>query len=123
MNDLNNTVRLTGRLGQDPELKKVGANKDYPYLRLSLANRDDHKTKDGEWVENTQWFNLVAWGKTAERMASKVRKGMEIHVSGKLKASVYGEGSDKKYSTDVEIMEFMISAPSEKVVEKTTSKK
>ncbi|MBU2020023.1 MAG: single-stranded DNA-binding protein [Bacteroidetes bacterium] len=123
MIDVNNTVGLTGRLGQNPELKKAGAKKDFSYLRLSLANNDSYKNKEGEWVDNTQWINLIVWGKTAEKMASRVSKGSEIHVSGKLKTSVYGEGTEKKYSTDVEVTDFFVIAPVEKSVEVELAKK
>ena len=117
MNTFKNTVSLQGRLGQEPELKTSGKKGEYTYLRLSLAINENYKNNTGQWVENTQWHNLIVWGKTAEKMASRVSKGSEIIILGKLRNSVYGEGAEKKYSTDVEVIEFHTLSSFEKAKE------
>ena len=116
MNPVLNTVGLTGRLGQSPELKTTGKNGEFSYVRLSLAVNENFKNASGEWAEKTQWHNIVVWGKTAEKFANTTEKGMEVTVFGKLRNSVYGEGADKKYSTDVEIIHFIPNLVKEKEV-------
>jgi single-strand DNA-binding protein len=70
-----NSVSIAGRTGSDPEVKyfESGTNK----TSVSLAVR---RTSD-----QTDWFDLEAWGKTAEVMGNYVRKGGLIGISGQLK--------------------------------------
>lgn len=108
MDMLKNHVSLLGHLGQDPELKKVGTTKSYSYVRFSLANRNDYKDKNGQWVENTQWFNLVAWGQVAEEISEKLKKGQQVHIEGKLRSGSFGEGDDKRFFTEVEVQKYLV---------------
>ena len=64
MNALKNKVQLIGHLGQDPEIVNLeGGNK---LAKFSIATTDSYKNANGEKVDDTQWHNIVAWGKTAE---------------------------------------------------------
>ncbi|MCT4561999.1 MAG: single-stranded DNA-binding protein [Crocinitomicaceae bacterium] len=108
MNNLRNKVSLIGRLGQSPELKTTGQKNTSKYVRIPMAINENYKNKNGEWVENTNWQNLVFWGKIAELIADKAEKGQEIMIEGKLKSSVVGEGKDKRYFTDVEVSDFLV---------------
>ncbi len=82
MTTLRNSVNLIGRLGIDPETKTFGDNKSK--VRFSLATSDFYKDKDGERQQETQWHNIVAWGKTGEIAEKYLKKGSEVAVSGKL---------------------------------------
>lgn len=108
MNNLRNKVSLIGRLGQSPELKTTGQKNATKYVRIPLATNENYKNKKGDWVENTQWHNLVFWGKTAELLVNLAEKGQELLIEGKIKSSVLGEGSDKKYFTDIEVSDFLL---------------
>lgn len=107
-----------GRLGQAPELKTTGQKNATKYVRIPLAINENYKNKKGEWVENTQWHNLVFWGPSAEKLAERAEKGQEIILEGKIKSSVLGEGADKKYFTDIEVLDFLLLAPKQEVVAK-----
>ena len=61
MNKLRNSVQLIGRLGIDPEVKNLDSGKTL--TKFSLATSDSYKNSAGEKVEDTQWHNIVAWGK------------------------------------------------------------
>ena len=61
MNTLKNRVQLIGRLGLDPEVKNLEKGKKV--ARLSIATNDSYVNKDGEKITETQWHNLVVWGK------------------------------------------------------------
>jgi len=63
MNSLRNSVQLIGRLGKDPEVKTFGDKKKAAF---SIATSDSYKNQKGEKVEDTQWHNLVIWGKLAD---------------------------------------------------------
>ena len=72
MTTLRNSVRLIGRLGNDPEATTFGDNKSK--VRFSLATKDFYKDKEGERKEDTQWHNVVAFGKTAEIAENTLKK-------------------------------------------------
>ena len=82
MTTLRNSVQLIGRLGIDPEATTFGENKTK--VKFSLATSSYYKDKEGERVEETQWHNIVAWGKTATIAEKYLKKGKEIALSGKL---------------------------------------
>jgi single-strand DNA-binding protein len=105
MNNLRNKVSLIGNLGADPEVKVFDSGKKK--VRLSLATRDNYKNANGEKVEDTQWHNLIAWGKTAEIAEKYLQKGSELAVEGRLTYRSYEDkNGEKKYSTEIIVSEF-----------------
>jgi len=90
MNTLKNKVQLVGNLGMDPEVRTTENGKKL--ARFSVATNENYKTASGEWITDTQWHNLIAWGKTAEMVEKKLQKGNEVMVEGKL---VHREYTDK----------------------------
>jgi single-strand DNA-binding protein len=60
MNTLKNKVNLIGRLGAKPTVQQFDSGAKM--MRISLATNERYKDKKGEWVDNTQWHNVVAWG-------------------------------------------------------------
>ena len=107
MNNLRNRVQLIGRLGKDPEVKNLENGK--MLAKLSVATTDSYKNQSGEKVSDTQWHNLVAWGKTAEIAEKYLKKGSEIAVEGKLTYKNYEDKSGtKKYYTEIVISEFVM---------------
>ncbi|MBG0782418.1 MAG: single-stranded DNA-binding protein [Bacteroidales bacterium] len=87
MTTLSNNVQLIGYAGKDPEVKKF--DKDRKMARFSMATSSYYYNQKGERVEDTQWHQLVAWGKTAEVVEKIVRKGSEIAITGKLTNRTY----------------------------------
>jgi single-strand DNA-binding protein len=87
MSSLRNQVQLIGNLGKDPEVKDLDSGKKV--ANFTLATNESYKTKDGEKKEETQWHNIVAWGKTAEIIEKYVTKGREVILKGKLTTERY----------------------------------
>ena len=87
MTTLRNSVQLIGRPGMDPEVKTI-AN-DRKMARFTLATNDFYVNNKGERIEETQWHNLVAWGKTAEIVEKLVKKGKEVVIEGKLASNTW----------------------------------
>ena len=107
MNALRNKVQLIGRLGQTPEVKKLDSGKTV--ANFSLATSDKYKNAKGELIENTEWHNLVAWGKTAEIIEKYVKKGNEIAIEGKLtNRSWEDKDGNKRYATEVLVNEILL---------------
>ena len=64
MNYLRNKVQLIGNLGMDSEIKTLDGGKKL--AKMSIATNETYKNAKGEKVTETQWHNLIAWGKVAD---------------------------------------------------------
>ena len=107
MNSLKNKVQLIGNLGMDPEVKTVNGNSKL--AKFSIATNESYKNTKGEKVTETQWHNLVAWGKTAEFVEKYLVKGIEVVVDGKLINRNYTDKNDiKRYITEVQVNDVLI---------------
>ena len=107
MNTLRNKVQLIGNLGNDPEIINLESGKTL--AKFSLATNDSYKNADGEKVTNTQWHNVVAWGKTAEIIEKYVGKGKEVAIEGKLTSRSYDDKEGiKRYTTEIVCSELLM---------------
>ena len=107
MKNLRNKVQLIGNLGKDPEVKQLDSGKTL--AKLSLATSENYKNADGEKVTDTQWHNLVAWGKTAQIAEQYLKKGNRIAVEGKLINRSYEDKEGvKRYVTEVLVNEILM---------------
>ena len=73
-----NRIELLGRVGTDPELRQTRSGTAVCRLRMATDRRN------GNGDAQTDWHNLVVWGKTAEAVAEYVHKGDRIYASGRL---------------------------------------
>ena len=106
MKSLSNSVQLIGRLGKDPEVKTFGDKKKASF---SIATTDAYKNKKGEKVEDTQWHNVVIWGRLASVAETYLKKGQQIAVEGKLMHRAYEtEGGEKKYITEINVNDILM---------------
>ncbi|MDR9400307.1 MAG: single-stranded DNA-binding protein [Psychroflexus sp.] len=100
MSSLRNQVQLIGNLGKDPEVRELDSGRKV--ANFTLATNETYRTKDGEKKEDTQWHNIVAWGKTADIIEKFVTKGREVILKGKLTSRSYeNKDGDKRYITEV----------------------
>lgn len=107
MNSLRNRVQLIGNPGMDPEIKNLdNGNK---LAKFSIATIETYKNTKGEKVTDTQWHNVVAWGKTAELVEKFVRKGKEVGLEGKLTTRTYdSKDGEKRYVTEVVLNDLLL---------------
>lgn len=93
-----NNVSLLGRLTANPELKYTQSNT--AYTRFSIAV-DRTYTKQGE-ERQTDFINIIAWGKTAEFVCKYFMKGQRIGITGEIRTGSYtDQNGNKRYTTDV----------------------
>ena len=105
MNNLKNRVQLIGYVGVDPEVKKLESGKTVATFRI--ATNETYKDSNGNKVEDTQWHDVVAWGKQAEVIEQYLRKGKEIALDGKLMHRTYdAKDGSKRYVTEVKMNDF-----------------
>jgi len=107
MNTLRNKVQLIGNLGNDPEIITLESGKKL--AKFSLATNESYKNSEGEKITQTDWHNLIAWGKTADIIEKYVTKGKEIAVEGKLTSRSYDDKEgNKRYVTEVVVNEVLM---------------
>lgn len=107
MKNLRNSVQLIGRLGKDPEVKNLTSGK--MMATFTFATSDSYRNAKGEKVEDTQWHNIVAWGKTAEIVSEYLKKGNEAALEGKLiHRSYITDTGEKKYITEINVNEVLM---------------
>ncbi|PWL39567.1 single-stranded DNA-binding protein [Flagellimonas aquimarina] len=107
MNSLKNKVQLIGNLGNDPEM--VILENGNKLAKFSIATNETYKNADGEKITDTQWHNIVAWGKTAEIVESYLVKGKEVAIEGKLVSRSYEtKEGEKRYITEIKCNELLM---------------
>ena len=83
--------------------------------RFSMATSEAYRNAKGEKVTDTQWHNVVAWGKVAEIAEKYLTKGKEVAVEGKLVNRSYNDKEgNKKYITEVVVNELLLIGEKER---------
>ena len=94
MNALRNKVQLIGNVGNEPEIKILDGGKKL--AKLTIATNEVYYNDKNEKVTDTQWHNIIAWGKIAEIIESFVNKGKDIAVEGKVRHRRYDDKDENK---------------------------
>ena len=76
-----NTVTVVGNVTRDPELRYTTGGRGVASFGLAVNRRYQ---VNGEWQEQTSFFNVVAWGTLGENAAASVTKGTRVVVYGRL---------------------------------------
>lgn len=107
MNTLRNSVKLIGHIGQDPEVRTL--DKGTKVATFSLATNDSYTDKEGNKQTQTQWHNITAWEKLAERAEKYLKKGMEIAVEGHIAYRNWEDKNGVKHTAcDIVIDDFLM---------------
>lgn len=102
-----NQTNLIGRVTRDPELKALPSGNKV--CSFSLATNRTWKDKnDNSKKEETDFHNLVAFGRTAEVIAQYVKKGQLLYVMGRLKTRTWEHPTHKinMYRTEIIVENF-----------------
>ena len=96
-----NKVILIGNLGRDPELRSTPSGQQV--ASFSLATNRKWKDRDGNQQEQTEWHNIVCWGRQAEIAGQYLTKGRQIYVEGRLQTRSWEDrqSGEKKYRTEI----------------------
>lgn len=104
---LKNKVQLIGNLGNKPEIRSLESGKKM--ARFSMATNEVYRSQNGDKVTETQWHNLIAWGKVAELAEKFLEKGTEIMIEGKLINRNYTDKEGvKRHVTEVQVNEILL---------------
>jgi len=89
-----NKVMVIGNVGRDPEMRYIPSGK--PVTSFSVATTRSWTNSDGERREETEWFNVVAWGNLAEICKQHLRKDQQVYVEGRLQTRSWEDHQGKK---------------------------
>jgi single-strand DNA-binding protein len=113
-----NKVMLIGRLGQEPEMRYTPSGR--PLTKLQVAVNRSWKSADGEKKTETEWFNIVAWGKLAEICNQYLSKGQQVYIEGRLHTRQWQDDEGNNHSSVEVIAQEMLmlnSKPSDQDTE------
>jgi single-strand DNA-binding protein len=101
-----NKVTLIGNLGDEPELRHTGDGT--AVCNMSLATNESYTDSDGNEVQNTEWHDVVAWGRLGEVCNEYLSKGSQVYFEGKLQTRSWDDDDgNTRYSTEVKAQEMM----------------
>ncbi|HIZ53080.1 MAG TPA: single-stranded DNA-binding protein [Candidatus Enterococcus avicola] len=105
-----NNITLQGRLGKDVDLRYTASGKAVATISIGVQRN----FKNGDNYE-TDWINVVFWGKQAETVANYFQKGSEILVTGSIQVRNYdNKQGNKVYITEVVAREFSFTSGNKK---------
>ena len=95
-----NKTFLLGNVGKDPQVSSIPGG---IAANFSLATTDREKDPQGNWVDRTEWHNLVAYGRTAEIVRDYVTKGSQLFVQGKIQTKSWDDkqSGQKRQRTEI----------------------
>ncbi len=96
-----NKVMLIGNIVSDPEARTIPSGQNVAKFRLA-TNRRWKNQSTGEMQEESQFHNIVAWGKLSDIITQYTKKGQKIYIEGRLTHRSYeDQQGQKKYWTEV----------------------
>lgn len=96
-----NKVFLLGNLGRDPEVRSTSSGQ--PVANFSMATSRRWRDKSGQLQEQTEWHNIVCFGRQAEVAGRYLNKGKQVFVEGRIQTSSWDDRNtgEKKYRTEI----------------------
>ncbi len=102
-----NKVILLGTIAREPDFKSIEFKENNRNMCVLLIVTNDYYTgSDGKKQEDTQWHRVIAWGKMADMIVDKCRKGDVICIEGKLRTRKFTKNNVEESITEVVVCEF-----------------
>ena len=100
MASLNRSL-LIGNVGNDPEIRTIN-NEQGKVASFRLATTERYKDRNGDVKENTEWHQIVAWGKMADIVERFVKKGSLLYIEGKLATRKWTDkDGNERFTTEI----------------------
>ena len=95
-----NKMTLIGNVGTDPEMRYTPNGN--PVTSFTVATNRRYTTAEGEQREETEWFNVSAWGKLGETCNQYLTKGQQVYIEGRMSSRTY-EGRDGTTRVSIDV--------------------
>jgi single-strand DNA-binding protein len=99
-----NKVLLYGNLTRDPEVKALPSGQQV--ASFGIATNRTFKNREGAQQEQTEFHNIVAFGRTAEVMGQYLKKGRGVFIEGRLQTRSWDKEGQKQYRTEIIVDSF-----------------
>ena len=94
-----NKAMLFGNLTRDPELRALPSGMNV--VNFSIATNRTFKDRDGKKQEQTDFHNVVVFGRQADIVNQYLKKGSSVFVEGRMQTRSWEKDGEKKYRTEV----------------------
>ena len=95
-----NKIIVIGNIGRDPEMRYTASGQSV--TSFSIASNYRYTTAAGEQREETEWFNVSAWGRLSETCNQYLTKGQQVYVEGRFRSRTYqGNDGQTRVSNDI----------------------
>ncbi len=102
-----NKVMIIGQLGRDPEMRYTPSGK--PVTSFAVETKRTWVTPEGERREDSEWFNVVAWGNLAEICKQHLVRGQQVYIEGRLQTRGWEDADGKRhYRTEIVANEMVL---------------
>jgi single-strand DNA-binding protein len=102
-----NKVMIIGHLGRDPEMRYTPSGK--AVTSFAVETHRDWVTPDGQRHDETEWFNVVAWGGLAEICKQHLSRGQQVYIEGRLQTRGWEDSEGKRhYRTEIVANEMVV---------------
>lgn len=104
-----NRATLIGNIGKEPEIKTLQNSRKF--VSFSLATSKRYRDNNGEQKEDTQWHNIVIWGKNAETFENLgIGKGTQLYIEGEITNRRWTDQTtgQKRYTTEINVSTFQV---------------
>ena len=95
MNKGLNKVMIIGWVDGEPEVRQTPNGR--PVASFSVATSRTWTSSDGDRHEETEWFNVVAWGNLAEVCNKRLGHGRQVYVEGRLQTRSWDDNNGRKH--------------------------
>lgn len=89
-----NKAIIAGNLGRDPEIRYTAQGTAVCNFSVAASHGFGDKQK-------TEWFNVVAWSKTAEACSNYLSKGSPVLVEGHMETQSWEKDGQKRHKTEL----------------------
>ena len=106
-----NKAILIGNLGRDPELRHTAGGQSV--ATFTVATNRSWTSQDGTANEETEWHNIVAWGRLAEICQQYLQKGRKVYIEGRIQTRSWDDAKtgQKRYMTEIVANQMIILDP------------
>jgi single-strand DNA-binding protein len=99
-----NKVLLYGNLTRDPEVRALPSGQQV--ASFGLATNRSFRNKEGQQQDQTEFHNIVAFGRTAEVMGQYLKKGRPVFIDGRIQTRSWDKDGQKQYRTEIVVDSF-----------------
>jgi single-strand DNA-binding protein len=102
-----NKIIVIGNLGRDPEMRYTASGQ--AVTSFSVASSRRYRTADGEQREETEWFNVSAFGRLSEICNQYLTRGQQVYIEGRLRGRSYSDRDGQpRYSLEITLNEMQM---------------